>query len=139
MVLNRKYYVYRFIDTHGKNLYIGQTNCLSRRIKQHLTFESGKFDSKSVQNIQRIEYITLPDRISARCHEVYFINKYMPSGNISDKFTNVVFEENPYYEKKWKTYRVLQKPVVEYTPLQRKCALLIPYVLFAMIFVWMIL
>lgn len=135
MDLNRKCYVYRFVDINNKYMYVGETNNIDRRIGEHLQLKSSKFKKDTLKEIQKIEYIKVDNKMIARQFEIHYINKYRPYLNISDKFKTVSFEENEYYERKWKTYRVLREPKLQLTPIQNRIAMLVPYAAFICILI----
>lgn len=60
--LNKKCYVYKFIDKNNRCMYVGQSQCLSIRINQHLGLKSKKFTRKLLKDIKRIEYIEVSNR-----------------------------------------------------------------------------
>lgn len=130
MVLNRKCYVYRFIDTHGKCMYVGESWNLHRRINQHLSLKSGKFTKDSLKQIQRIEYFIVSDKISARQHELYFINRYKSKYNVSDKYNNVICSENKLYEKRWKLYKELNKSYIKLSKIKNIIIMITTYIIF---------
>lgn len=129
---NKSCYVYKFIDLHGKYMYVGETKNLSRRIGQHISLKSGKFTKKLLNQIQRIEYIKVKDKVEARQFEIYYINKYKPYLNKADKFNNIRFVENDFYERKWKTYKIL-KELSKTPPRVLRMALMIMYITFIFI------
>lgn len=130
MNLNRKCYVYRFIDTHGKTVYVGESWNLQRRINQHISLKSGKFTKDSLKQIHRIEYFIVNDKISARQHELYFINKYKSKYNISDKYNNVIFTENKLYEKRWKLYKEFNKSHIKLSKTKNRIIIIAIYIVF---------
>ena len=134
MSLNKPCYVYRFVDINGKIQYIGETNNMSRRMKEHITLKSGKFTKKSIQNIQKIEYFKVKNKVEARQFEIYFINKHKPPLNKADKFNNVRISDDDSYERNWKTYQVF-KSSVKTSPRVHRIALVMVYVAFISIIV----
>ena len=134
MDLNKKCYVYKFIDKNDRCLYVGQTNDLSRRIGQHLSLKSGKFNKNLIKDIKRIEYIKVDNRVVARQFEIYYINKYKPSLNRADKFKNVRLDRNDFYERKWKVYKEYLNDS-ETSPRCIKMGILIVYVAFICIII----
>ena len=134
MDLNKKCYVYKFIDKNNRCLYVGQTNNLSHRIGQHLSLKSGKFNKNLIKDIKRIEYIKVDNRVVARQFEIYYINKYKASLNRADKFKNVRLDRNDFYERKWKVYKEYLNDY-ETSPRCIKMGILMVYVAFICIIV----
>lgn len=137
MDLNKKCYVYKFIDKNNKCMYVGQSQCLSTRINQHLGLKSKKFTKKLLKEIQRVEYIKVRDRIEARQYEIYYINKYKPYLNKADLYHNVYFKENQNYERVWKIYKVFSENK-NITHTQRKVLICIPYIIYVMVVIMLI-
>lgn len=134
MNINKTCYVYRFIDINGKCIYVGETNNMSRRMKEHITLKSGKFTKKSINQVQKIEYFKVKNKVEARQFEIYYINKYKPYLNKADKFNNVRISEDDSYERNWKTYQVFRNGI-ETSPRVHRMALMMVYVAFICIIV----
>ena len=58
MQINRKGYVYKFIDEKNNVLYVGKTVNMDARMKQHFSQKSHLHGSGLYEQIQRIEYMT---------------------------------------------------------------------------------
>lgn len=129
MGLTKKCYVYRFVDIDSQTCYVGETNNISRRINQHLTFQSGKFTPELLQNVHKIEYFTVNNKVEARQIEIYYINKYKPYLNKADKFKHLQISTNDSYEKKWRLYKILNNNV-RTSPGVNRTAVAISYAMF---------
>lgn len=97
--MERQYCIYRYIDKNTSEiLYVGKTDTiLDRRIIQH------KSEDKFRNINADIEYIELNNSMETRFLEFYFINKWKPALNVSDKYSEELsFELNNDVE--WKKY-----------------------------------
>ena len=97
-------YVYRFIDTTGKVIYIGKTINIHNRMKQH--FRAGHLPIECYRNVARIEFQKYRTESDSLIMETYYITKYNPKFNQLQKsrdIPNIEFDE-----KKWKLYKELQ-------------------------------
>lgn len=108
-MFSRKGYVYKFIGEYENILYVGMTNNLDRRYKEHFKskknhlIKQGKGDVYN--NVQRIEYISCKDEYTALQKELYYINLYKPKYNTLSKIKQVI---TPSEKDNWKVYRVLK-------------------------------
>lgn len=138
-MLERKGYVYKFIDENNRILYIGKTTNMERRMKQHFSSNShlkkqGKGDIYN--KIQRIEYLKCNTEYDALVKELYYINYYKPKYNTASKIKQLL----PPLEKedRWKVYKVI-KPLKKENTIENKIAfklLPIAMVLFFIFIVW---
>lgn len=109
-MFKRKGYVYRFIGMHEEILYVGMTNNLDRRYKEHFKskknhlIKQGKGDVYN--KVQRIEYITCKDEYTALQKELYYINLYKPRYNTMSKIKQVITPSKEVDH--WKVYKVLK-------------------------------
>ena len=97
-------YVYRFIDTTGKVIYIGKTINIHNRMKQH--FRGGHLPLECYKSVSRIEYQKYRTESDSLIMETYYITKYNPKYNQLQKsrdIPNIEFDE-----KKWRIYKELQ-------------------------------
>ena len=97
-------YVYRFIDTTGKVIYIGKSINIHNRMKQH--FRGGHLPLECYKNVSRIEYQKYRTESDSLIMETYYITKYNPRYNQLQKsrdIPNIEFDE-----KKWRLYKELQ-------------------------------
>lgn len=108
-MFSRKGYVYKFIGEYENILYVGMTNNLDRRYKEHFNskknhlIKQGKGDVYN--KVQRIEYISCKDEYTALQKELYYINLYKPKYNTLSKIKQVIA---PSEKDNWKVYRVLK-------------------------------
>ena len=66
------FYVYRFLDKHGKSIYVGKTSMrLDRRFGEHV-----HLPDKCYAATRRVEYIECQTRTDMTIREVYYINLY---------------------------------------------------------------
>lgn len=106
----RKGYVYRFVDTNDRTLYVGKCIDLDKRMKNHWSKNShlrkqGRGDL--YDKVQRIEYISYKSEFEALQKELEFINYYKPPYNTMSKIRQVI--DTPSDLHKWKVYRVLKQ------------------------------
>ena len=97
-------YVYRFLDTTGKVIYIGKTINIHNRMKQH--FRTGHLPKECYKSVSRIEYQKYKTESDSLIMETYYITKYNPKYNQLQKsrdIPNIEFDE-----KKWRIYKELQ-------------------------------
>lgn len=90
--------VYRYVDkVTNEILYVGKTDSsLENRILQH------KSEDKFKKIDARIEYIELKNAMETRFYEFYYINKWKPALNVSDKYEDDLGVELP--DAEWKLY-----------------------------------
>ena len=97
-------YVYRFLDTTGRVIYIGKTINIHNRMKQH--FRAGHLPKECYRSVSRIEYQKYRTESDSLIMETYYITKYNPKFNQLQKsrdIPNIEFDE-----KKWRIYKELQ-------------------------------
>ena len=97
-------YVYRFLDTTGKVIYIGKTINIHNRMKQH--FKNGHLPLECYKSVSRIEYQKYRTESDSLIMETYYITKYNPKYNQLQKSRDIPCIE--FDEKKWKIYKELQ-------------------------------
>ena len=97
-------YVYRFISTEGKVIYIGKTINIHNRMKQH--FRAGHLPLECYKSCARIEYQKYKTESDSLIMETYYITKYNPKFNQLQKSRDIPCIE--FDEKKWKIYKELQ-------------------------------
>lgn len=78
------YYVYRFLDKSGDVIYVGRTENLKNRIKQHFS-SSGHLSGECYDKVDVIEYTTFNTKPEMDIYEIYYINKWKPKYNTMDK------------------------------------------------------
>lgn len=77
-------YVYRFKDNKDKVIYVGRTNNIKRRMKEH--FKSGHLPLKCYKEVNSIEYIACKSEADRNILEIYLINTYKPKYNKKDVY-----------------------------------------------------
>ena len=80
-------YVYRFIDTTGKVIYIGKTINIHNRMKQH--FKNGHLPLECYKSVSRIEYQKYRTESDSLIMETYYITKYNPRYNQLQKSRDI--------------------------------------------------
>lgn len=79
-----KFYVYRFLDGDDNVIYIGRTNNLVKRMKEHFS-ENGHLPSECYESVVKVEFIILNNEIDMNIYELYYINLFKPYYNTKDK------------------------------------------------------
>ena len=97
-------YVYRFVSTEGKVIYIGKTINIHNRMKQH--FRAGHLPIECYRSVSRIEYQKYRTESDSLIMETYYITKYNPKYNQLQKSRDIPNIE--FNEKKWRIYKELQ-------------------------------
>lgn len=108
-MLFQKSYVYRFINSDEKIIYVGKTNNLDRRYVQHFN-KKGHLPSECYNSVWKIEYIKTDTELNALLLETYYINKYRPQYNKLNKTYKATSTENVNLKdinSNWRTYRVV--------------------------------
>lgn len=77
-------YVYKFVNYYDDIIYIGKSNNLFKRIKQH--FISGHLPIECYEQIARIFYIYVDGKTDTDIMETFLINKYYPKFNTEKQF-----------------------------------------------------
>lgn len=110
--MKNKFFVYRFLDTYGNVNYVGKTNNLDRRMREHFNGE-GHCDKECYDTTYKVEYIPVYKEINAYLVETYFMNKYKAKYNklnmcYKDKsFTDDEVMINPIPSENWNLYKVM--------------------------------
>lgn len=104
------HYVYKFIDTNNKVMYVGETNNIERRIREHLSCNPAKtcFRKTDLKKISRIEFLKLKTMQEGKLIEKYYILKYL-SPNLKNKSiprTRVKIKNPP--DNHWRIYKFLR-------------------------------
>lgn len=79
----KKYYVYRFLNSNEKIIYVGRTVNFNNRMKQHFG-DSGHLPKECYDSVRKIEYLELNHPIDMIIYELYYISKYRPKYNTND-------------------------------------------------------
>lgn len=74
-------FVYRFLDEKKNIIYIGKTDNLKRRMREHET--NGHLSKKAYSETKTVEYIKFNSEIDQYLGEILLINKYRPKYNSS--------------------------------------------------------
>lgn len=74
------YYVYKFLDKNNNIIYIGKTQNLTRRIREHLN-GNGHLDKDCYDEVVNIYYIEFKNINDMNLFEIYCISKYNPKYN----------------------------------------------------------
>ena len=97
-------YVYKFVDYYNEIIYIGKTQNIQRRMKQH--FKDGHLDKECYENVNRIFYIEVDGKTNMDMYESFLINKYVPKYNVDKQFKEILSLHNndflKYREVEWK-------------------------------------
>lgn len=99
-ILN-KYYVYRYIH-NNEIIYIGKTNDLNRRDKEHKS-------DKWYHDELKYEYIQVDNEFIAQLYEVYLINRDNPKENIASKNNYNVDDIKFNIEESWKSVSIKER------------------------------
>lgn len=107
-MFNSKSYVYRFLDSNLKPIYVGKTNNLDRRFKQHFT--KGHLPKKCYDSVYSMEYIKVNSELNALLLETFYINKYRPQYNKLNKTykaTSIDDVNLKEIKDNWKVYKIV--------------------------------
>ena len=103
----KTHYVYKFIDTANKVIYVGETNNIERRIREHLSCNPAKtcFRKADLKNISRIEFLKLNTIQEGKLIEKYYILKYLSPclKNKSIPHTRIKIKNPP--DNHWRIYK----------------------------------
>ena len=83
-IVDKVYYVYRFLDENNKIIYVGKTGDLKSRIRGH--FAKGHLPKKCYSNVKNIEACKITNETNCAIYEIYYINKYKPKYNKIHKY-----------------------------------------------------
>src|SRR5690606_4481963 len=90
--LPEKQGIYFFFDSEGELLYIGKTNNLLMRMKNHFSAPHSGHLAKDKDKIQKIAFFTVEEPMERDIYEIYEINNLQPKLN----------RQNAYYRPKTK-------------------------------------
>lgn len=78
-VIMAVHYVYKFINIYNQVMYVGETNDINRRIREHLSCNPSRtcFKKSDIKYISRIEYLKLKSIDQGKIVEKYYILKYL--------------------------------------------------------------
>ena len=95
--MNKKYFVYRYLDKDNNVIYVGLTaRPLRERVREHKVEELNS-------ETEKIQYIILPNESQMHQREWYYIDAYKPKYNKRDVH-NGKPEIMPEYDAKWIDY-----------------------------------
>lgn len=83
-----KWYVYRFLDEDNNMIYIGKTNNLNNRMRQH--FSTGHLNQEVYNMVKSIEYLYFESEADQHVAEMFLVNKYKPIFNTDGKKKDVL-------------------------------------------------
>lgn len=107
-MFNSKSYIYRFLDSNLKPIYVGKTNNLDRRFKQHFT--KGHLPKECYDSVYSMEYIKVNSELNALLLETFYINKYRPKYNKLNKTykaTSIDDVNLKEIKDNWKVYKIV--------------------------------
>lgn len=101
--------VYMMLDKDNTVVYIGQTENIDRRMKQHCIFVSEdeiytslshKYENTiipmdNLPDIKRVKYFEFPNKYLSSVYEIHLITKYMPIYNTQYKYYSDILLELP--------------------------------------------
>lgn len=97
-------YVYKFVDYYNNIIYIGKSNNLEKRMKQHFT--NGHLPTECYEQVARIFFIFVDGKTDTDIMETFLINKYYPKFNTEKQFREILdLHNNDFIIKKeaiWK-------------------------------------
>lgn len=102
--VNENYFVYKFINAEGNVIYVGRTQNIKNRMKQH--FGDGHLSKECYNEVSKIEYTTLDSEVAMVICEIYFINKYNPKYNTSDLYRGEIYLEDFENNLEWEEYKL---------------------------------
>ena len=109
-MIQRKGFVYKFIDEKNQVLYVGKTVNMDARMKNHFSKKSHLAHTDLYTKVQRIEYITCKSEYEALQKELAYINFYKPRYNSASKIKQLI---DPPGNDKWKVYKVIKPLTTE--------------------------
>jgi len=81
-------YVYKFVDYYNEVIYIGKTQNILKRMRQH--FFNGHLDKSCYENVNRIFIIEIDGKTNMDMYESFLINKYIPKYNVDKQFKEIL-------------------------------------------------
>ncbi len=120
-MFNSKSYIYRFLDSNLRPIYVGKTNNLDKRFKQHFT--KGHLPKECYDSVYSMEYIKVNSELNALLLETFYINKYRPKYNKLNKTykaTSIDDVNLKEIKDNWRTYRIINSNLAPKIYLSRK-------------------
>ena len=101
--------VYLFYDKEGTVIYVGRSNDLKSRIKQHIYFQKQHAPKNRLlhKHIAKVEHLTLGDELIAAIEELHLIKKYRPRFNAVGK--KRVFKHHIIFDSQSLKYSISSK------------------------------
>lgn len=97
-------YVYKFLDETGNIIYIGKTDNIHNRMKQHFS-KNGHLPSECYESVVTVFYAAVPTKCDADILETFLINKYSPKYNTDKMFyQNIGRSRYQLQEPEWIRY-----------------------------------
>lgn len=96
----------------NQTIYIGKTIDMKKRISNHFSKRSHLANTNLYSEIQRIEYMKLPNEFEALKYELYFINLYKPKYNTDSKIKSFI-EHDPTIKEHWNVYKIIKEIPIE--------------------------
>ncbi|MFR7389642.1 MAG: nucleotide excision repair endonuclease [Blautia faecis] len=97
-------YVYKFLDETGRIIYIGKTDNIHNRMKQHFS-KNGHLSSECYESVVAVFYAAVPTKCDADILETFLINKYSPKYNTDKMFyQNIERSRYQLQEPQWNRY-----------------------------------
>lgn len=81
-------FVYKFLNYKNEIIYIGKTQNLERRMKQHFE-EQGHLPKECYDQVNQIFYIEVDGKTNVDMYETFLINEYKPIYNIEKQFNEL--------------------------------------------------
>ena len=78
------YYIYKHLDNNNNIIYVGQTINIESRQSDHKTHSEWK------NEISKIEYAEVTDKLLMDIYERYYISKYNPINNKKILIVNMI-------------------------------------------------
>lgn len=98
------YYVYRFFNINNEIVYVGKTNNIDSRMRQHFS-DKGHLKPEQYAQVQRVEYTECPSQLDMDILEKYLINLWQPPFNTVDRNSSIsFFDLKNTKELKWIVY-----------------------------------
>lgn len=83
------FHVYRFLDVENQIIYVGKTNNIKNRMRQHFG-KNGHLPEECYEQVSLVECIELDSESDMSVLELYFINKWKPVYNSSKKYSSIM-------------------------------------------------
>lgn len=97
-------YVYKFIDETGTIIYIGKTDNIHNRMRQHFS-KNGHLSTECYESVVSVFYAAVPTKCDADILETFLINKYSPKYNTDKMFyQNIERSRYQLQEPEWSRY-----------------------------------